>query len=120
MPSRRRTSNRRALEETLAHLDVEPAVAQMLRSLAEAVDADPRKAALWREYREALMRALEDDGDTDDEFAGFVAALRGDTQVVDAEDGQTDPWAQAPPTGAQRGARPAAVAGPRRRRRTGA
>lgn len=83
----RRGPNRRALEETLARVDLSPVMAQLLRSLADAVDAQPSKAALWREYRAALAEALagrEDDGEA------ALAELRSVAALGDAADGQAE------------------------------
>lgn len=61
-PGQEPTSNVEALEQTLAALDLnedrESARVQALRSLADAVDNDPGKAALWQQYREALETLL--------------------------------------------------------------
>ena len=46
--------NRAAAEVTLASFDGPAVVAQLVRSLADAVDSEPTNASLWREYRAAV------------------------------------------------------------------
>ena len=57
---------------------------QMARSLADAVDAQPLNAALWREYR-GVVEVLKEVAESDDvTFAGIVAGLR--SEVPDSGD----------------------------------
>lgn len=78
------------LERTIAALDLSEADSALVaacRSLAAAVDEDPGKASLWREYREALsdlMARGAGDGDGGDALAAFMASVR--TPVLDSED----------------------------------
>jgi hypothetical protein len=65
-----RTTNRGQLEQTLKELRrlgrierVDAAAVQALRSMAFALDEDPSRAALWRQYREALRELTADDSD---------------------------------------------------------
>lgn len=74
---------RRALDRTLKGRDLPSAVVALLRGLADAVDAEPTKAALWREYREALRQAL---GDEREDVVATLAELRGTPAVGDAPD----------------------------------
>lgn len=76
--------NEAALVKTLAAMgeadDLEGARYQMLRSLAKAVDAAPTKAALWKEYREALNDFKKDAADAADKnLERAFEALRGAT-----------------------------------------
>jgi hypothetical protein len=71
--------NRKAIEKTieamtaLGRLDgVDSARVAMVRALADAVDADPTNASLWREYRAAEV-SLREVGDNDDD--GFKELL---------------------------------------------
>lgn len=57
--------------------DRDAARVEMLRSLASAVDAQPTRAMLWKEYREALYEVLEGVEDVDDDLAEALADLRG-------------------------------------------
>lgn len=84
----RRGPNRRALDRTLRGMDLPRAVVQMLRSLADAVDAEPKKAALWREYREALREALVQKEEAD--AAATLAELRSVPAVGNAADGPAE------------------------------
>ena len=56
--------------------DVDAAVVQAAQSLAEAVDAQPDNASLWREYRaaEAALRSLGQ-GKGDDALTQALAEL---------------------------------------------
>lgn len=56
--------------------DVDAALVQSAQSLAEAVDAQPDNASLWREYRaaEAALRACGQ-GKGDDALARALAEL---------------------------------------------
>jgi hypothetical protein len=77
MTRRRQGPNRAALERTLRQLDGMPEVSvQMLRSLADAVDVEPTRAALWREYREALREVLAD-RERDEGLEELLGELRG-------------------------------------------
>lgn len=76
----KKMTNAEALEKTLTCLaatrkveDVDAAAAQALRSMAAALDADPTKAALWREYLDALSEVRRADDDAD---AGLADALK--------------------------------------------
>lgn len=56
-------------------------------ALADAVDADPTNASLWREYRAAVETLRQaDDGGTDD-FAALMAGLSA--EVGDAKNRRT-------------------------------
>ena len=88
MPARH-GPNRRATETTLKALraagrlePVDAAHEQLVRSLADAVDASPENAALWKQYREALadMRKPEDD---DGGLEAALASIRGAAAVGD-------------------------------------
>jgi hypothetical protein len=79
-----RTTNRGQLEQTLRELrrlgrieKVDAAVVQALRSMAAALDEDPSRAALWRQYREALreLTADESDGTADAALAELYAQM---------------------------------------------
>jgi len=80
------------LESTIAALeaegrlsDVDEALLAVARGLAEAVDAEPGNASLWREYRAALASLMEaESGNDDDEAQSFLLTLR--TPVGDAKD----------------------------------
>ena len=75
---------RLAVEETLRSLDGSEAFAARVaafRGLADAVDAEPLNASLWREFRavEAAVMELRDGGDSelDDLIRSFAEV--GDT-----------------------------------------
>ena len=79
-----RTTNRGQLEQTLRELRrlgrverVDAAVVQALRSMAAALDEDPARASLWRQYREALreLTADDDDGSADAALAELFAEV---------------------------------------------
>jgi len=81
-----RTTNSGQVEQTLKELrrlgrleKVDAAVVQAVRSMARALDADPLRAALWREYREAL-RELTADDDAGGSFEEAVAALSAEVR----------------------------------------
>ena len=66
--------NRIAAEETIAALrsagrleTIDSARITTFQTLADAVDADPVNASLWREYRaaETALREVNDDGNTE-------------------------------------------------------
>ena len=65
--------NRKAMEESIKGIDDEPpaVVLQMARSMADAVDADPKNAQLWRTYRETVEALMggEDAAAEDDPIA---------------------------------------------------
>lgn len=65
-------------EESGSLTDDRVAQARMLVGLAAAVDANPDRGALWREYRiaEAAFRASA--AGSNDEMARLMAALSGD------------------------------------------
>jgi hypothetical protein len=78
-----KTTNLQALEKTLACLqdlgrieDVDSAQLQALRSMAAALDADPTKAALWREYLDALSEVRRADDDANSGLADALAKVR--------------------------------------------
>lgn len=74
--------NRLAAEQTLAVVSGPAAVVQLVRSLADAVDAEPTNASLWREYRAAIAdltkREPVEQADPGAELLRRLAAL-GDT-----------------------------------------
>lgn len=77
-------ANEKALVTTLHALGEETAADgaryQMLRSLAKAVDGAPTKAALWKEYREALNDFKKDAADAADKsLERALEALRSAT-----------------------------------------
>jgi len=76
----KKLTNAQALEKTLVCLEstrkveeVDAAAVQALRSMAAALDEDPTKAALWREYLDALAEVRRADDDAD---AGLANALK--------------------------------------------
>jgi len=54
------------------------ALMALARGLAAAVDAAPENAALWREYRAAVVALSEAgaDGDADDDTQAFLLSIR--------------------------------------------
>lgn len=85
-PNQTMGANEAALTETLGALgdvaDADRARYQMLRSLAKAVDETPGKAALWKEYREALNDFKKDAADAaDSSLERAIEALRGASKV---------------------------------------
>lgn len=69
---------REALTETVeaSDADVPAALLSVALGLADAVDADPKNAALWREYRAALADVMEVvNGSPDDAVAAFRIAI---------------------------------------------
>lgn len=85
------SKNVHALEQTLKCLkdagrieDVDSAALQALRSMAAALDEDPSKAALWREYLNALAEVRRAN---DDAGSGLDALLKeiGSTAPVGDE-----------------------------------
>lgn len=79
--------NERSILQTLEVFGPEEAIDaaryQMLRSLARAVDANPDKASLWSEYREALSELMKDANDADSSLDEAFQALRSAPEVVD-------------------------------------
>ena len=80
-----RTTNRGQLEQTLKELrrlgrieKIDAAAVQALRSMAFALDEDPSRAALWRQYLEALreLTADESDGPVDAALESLFAEVR--------------------------------------------
>lgn len=76
--------NRRAVDDTLDAFRAEgritaehAALVQLVQSLADACDREPRNASLWREYRGAVtdLGRLAQDGAAD-AFADLVNRLR--------------------------------------------
>ena len=89
------SGNYDAVETTIAALteadrltDEHAAVVQAARSLADAVDAEPGNASLWREFRAVIetLRSIGATEEDDDEVTLILAALRGAAPVVDAKD----------------------------------
>jgi hypothetical protein len=83
--------NRLAAEATITALRaagrlelIDSARIATLQTLADAVDADPVNASLWREYRaaESTLREVNDDGN--DELAEILGRLS--TPMVDPAD----------------------------------
>lgn len=83
-------TNAQALEETLSILsntkrieDVDAAAVQALRSMAWALDEDPSKAALWREYLNALAEVRRADDDADGGLNDALAQIRSAAALGD-------------------------------------
>lgn len=69
-------SQRTALDQTIEGRDVPPAVLELARGLAAAVDTAPENAALWREYRAAVNAVMEVvNGSPDDDDAAFLESV---------------------------------------------
>lgn len=75
-------TNAAALATTLQQLrnlgrleEIDAARVQMLRTMASALDEEPTRAALWKEYRAALKELMADDSSStvDDALAGLFA-----------------------------------------------
>jgi hypothetical protein len=66
--------------------DVDVAVVTAVERLAEAVDAEPSNASLWREFRAALadLRGVGADDSDRDEISEIIEALRGGSEMGDA------------------------------------
>jgi hypothetical protein len=86
----KKSTNAAALEKTLDSMytaglleGVDAAHVQMLRSLAAACDTQPGKAALWREYREALGEVRAAGDDADDDLSGLLTQIGGAASVGD-------------------------------------
>lgn len=79
--------NERALMRTLRALgppsDEEAARRTMLQTLARAIDSAPTKAALWKEYREALSDLMKEASDDDRSLKEAIAALDSAAKVGD-------------------------------------
>jgi hypothetical protein len=85
-----RPTNTGQLGRTLAELQrmgrleaIDAARVQALKSMAQALDADPFSAPLWRVYGEAL-RELTADGDAGGSFEEAVAALSAEVRDAPA------------------------------------
>jgi len=81
--------NRKALERTLIILrklgrieDVDAARVQTLRGIADALDADPLNAQMWRTYRDAVEDMMRQDDDANDDLEKALAAIRSSAPVV--------------------------------------
>lgn len=89
--------NRIAVDASIATLTelsrleaIDAARVAAARTLADAVDADPTNASLWREYRAAEQALREDQDTSGDEFAQLLADLSA--QVLDAQEtGMSEP-----------------------------
>lgn len=75
-------TNSAALATTLQKLkdlgrleEIDAARVQMLKTMASALDEEPHRAALWKEYRAALKELMADDSSStvDDALAGLFA-----------------------------------------------
>lgn len=91
--------NRTAVEETLVALrhagrleQVDSARVAIVQSLADAVDADPMNASLWREFRAAESALRITDDHDQDEFGQLLEALS-------AEVGDSSPAGTVEPRG---------------------
>lgn len=73
-------TNSEGLEITLDAMNLEPvdeALIAIATGLAEAVDADPKNAALWREFRAAVTELRKAGaGDVDDDTSQFLVSIR--------------------------------------------
>jgi hypothetical protein len=83
-------TNATALERTISALilaDTDAALTAACRTLAVAVDDEPGKASLWREYLEALRELVgrgSGDGDGGDALSAFLDSVRA--PVLDPTD----------------------------------
>lgn len=91
MAASKRLTNAQALEKTLTCLsdtgkveDVDAAAVQALRSMAAALDEDPTKAALWREYLDALSEVRRADDTANSGLDDALAKIRGAAAVGDS------------------------------------
>jgi hypothetical protein len=77
-----------ALEQADRLTDEHAAIRQAALSLADAVDAEPGNASLWREFRAVIetLRSIGATEEDDDEVTLILAALRGPAPVVNTED----------------------------------
>lgn len=78
--------NRKAAERFLVELrkqgrlePVDVARIQTIRGLADALDADPQNAQMWKQYREATEALLRQDDDVNDALEKALADLRSAT-----------------------------------------
>ena len=88
--------NRTAAEATIQALrdakrlnETDSARVTALQALADAVDADPSNASLWREYRAvelALREVQDDDIDELSELLGKLSAPMGDASNTISKD----------------------------------
>lgn len=83
-------TNIAALEKTLSAMancgrieDVDAAAVQALKSMAEALDDDPSKAALWREYLNALAEVRRADDDADARLNKLLQEIGSSAPVGD-------------------------------------
>lgn len=80
-----------AARKLIKTLEIEPedqALAEMVLGLAKAVDEDPQNAALWREFRSAMVSLREaTTPDTDDDARAFLYSIK--TPRVRPEMGNT-------------------------------
>lgn len=83
-------TNASALEKTLSAMancgrieDIDAAAVQALRSMAATLDDDPSKAALWREYLNALAEVRRADDDADASLNGLLAEIGSAAPVGD-------------------------------------
>ena len=79
----RKVSASRGLARTLKAIagrldESHAALVALARGLAAAVDAEPGNAALWREYRAAVVALSQAaaGGEVDDDTAAFLVAIR--------------------------------------------
>lgn len=80
-------TNRAAAEHTVAAMrqagllePVDSTRVRMLLGLAEAVDADPTNAALWRELRAAEKALRESEHGDSDAFGDLLAAMSAEVR----------------------------------------
>ena len=70
-------TQRAALESTVADHDLPTALVELALGLADAVDAEPGNAAMWREYRAAVKDLMEVvNGSADDDVATFQQSVQ--------------------------------------------
>lgn len=86
-----RKTNAAALDETLRVLEqtkqieaADAAQVQALRSMAAALDEDPTKAALWREYLAALSEVRRSDDNANSALADALEKIRSGAPMGDA------------------------------------
>lgn len=65
-----------ALQDSGRLSPADAARVSMVESLADAVDADPGNASLWREFRQALDGLMVERDDGIDEFAAVLGVLQ--------------------------------------------
>lgn len=92
MAAPKKLTNAQALEQTLKCLtdtrkveDVDAAAVQALRSMAAALDDDPTKAALWREYLNALAEVRHADDDANSGLADALKKIGSASPMGDAQ-----------------------------------